>query len=922
MTSAVLVDIQDEVTCPICLELLTEPLSIDCGHSFCQACITADNKESMPGQEGQSRCPVCQTSYWLGNLRPNRHLANIAERLREVVLGSGKQLKVILCAHHGEKLQLFCEEDGKLICWLCERSQEHRGHHTFLMEEIAQEYQEKFQESLKKLRQEQQEAEKLAAVIREKRISWKNQMEPERHRIQKQFDQLRSILDKEEQRQLKKLEEEERRGLNIIAEAEVELVQQSQSLRELISDLEHRCQGSATELLQQCWSFIMSFLSRSEFWTLKKPEALPTKLKSMFRAPDLKKMLRVFRGEEFQETEFGWGIMVVVGNEKNGGHARRAPEVWIGGSQGAAAMALNTVMNLQEEVSCPICRELLTEPLSLGCGHSFCQTCITNKETDISLGGDSSCPVCGTRYSLGNLWPNLHLANIVERLRKVKLSPEEGQKTGLCVYHEEKLLLFCKEDRKVICRLCERSQEHHGHHTFLMEEAVKESQEMLQAALTRLRKEQQKAEKLEADIREERTSWKYQIQTERQRIQTEFNQLRSILDSEERRELQKLEEEEKKTLDSLAVAEAELVQQGELLKELISDLERRSEWSTVELLQRCRVNIYVISRSEIWTLKKPKTVSKKLKNVFRVPDLRGMLHTFKDLTRVQCHWVDITLNPFNLNLNLVLSEDQRQVLSVPIWPVKYYNYGILSCQYFSSGKHYWEIDVSKKNAWILGVYCRIRSCNIKFAVQQSTSYENAYSIYRPQFGYWVIGLKDKFRYEAFEDSSSTHPDSRVLTLSMTVPPRHVGVFLDYEAGTVSFFNVTNHGSLIYKFSKCNFSRNAYPYFNPWDCPAPMTLCPPSSVCMPLNLKPHHRAILPHHLQINMIDVLSLDIFLGLFVYHVEDCCLLSFRFTKKLLNMQQDTEDLPPRTSSAERSGARGTCGNNFQKWHQEISNF
>ncbi|XP_025122310.2 tripartite motif-containing protein 6 isoform X3 [Bubalus bubalis] len=300
MSSAVLVDIQDEVTCPICLELLTEPLSIDCGHSFCQACITANNKESMSGQEGQSRCPVCQTSYWLGNLRPNRHLANIAERLREVVLGSGKQLKVILCAHHGEKLQLFCEEDGKLICWLCERSQEHRGHHTFLMEEIAQEYQEKFQESLKKLRQEQQEAEKLAAVIREKRISWKNQMEPERHRIQKQFDQLRSILDKEEQRQLKKLEEEERRGLNIIAEAEVELVQQSQSLRELISDLERRCQGSATELLQD----VSDVAKRSEFWTLKKPEALPTKLKSMFRAPDLKKMLRVFR--ELTDVQSYW----------------------------------------------------------------------------------------------------------------------------------------------------------------------------------------------------------------------------------------------------------------------------------------------------------------------------------------------------------------------------------------------------------------------------------------------------------------------------------------------------------------------------------------------------------------------------------------------------------------------------------------
>lgn len=75
-------------------------------------------------------------------------------------------------------------------------------------------------------------------------------MEPERHRIQTEFNQLRSILDKEEQRQLKKLEEEERKGLSIIEEAEDELVHQSQALKELISDLERRCQGSIMELMQ------------------------------------------------------------------------------------------------------------------------------------------------------------------------------------------------------------------------------------------------------------------------------------------------------------------------------------------------------------------------------------------------------------------------------------------------------------------------------------------------------------------------------------------------------------------------------------------------------------------------------------------------------------------------------------------------
>ncbi|XP_060461800.1 E3 ubiquitin-protein ligase TRIM34 [Panthera onca] len=487
-------------------------------------------------------------------------------------------------------------------------------------------------------------------------------------------------------------------------------------------------------------------------------------------------------------------------------------------------MALK-ILNIQDEVFCPICLELLTESLSLDCGHSFCEACITanTKEAEIRPEGENSCPVCGVRYSLENLWPNQHLANIVEKIRKVQLSPEEELKRDLCVRHEEKLLLFCKEDRKIICWLCERSQEHHGHHTFLVEEVVKECQEKLQAALERLKTEQQKVEKLEADIREERTSWKYQIQTERQRIRTEFNQLRSILDSEEQRELQKLEEEEKRILDNLAEAEDDLAQQNQLVKELISDLEHRSEWPTVDLLQDMSG---IMKWSEIWTLRKPKTVSRRLKSSFHAPDLRAMLRIHRELTHVQCYWVDITLNPINLNLNLVLSEDQRQVIPMPIWPVEFYNYGILGSQNFSSGKHYWEIDVSKKTAWILGVYCRTCFRNIKYAVRQGTDYQNVFSRYKPQFGYWVIGLQNKFEYKAFEESYTSDP--KVLTLSMAVPPCHVGVFLDYEAGIVSFFNVTNHGSLIYKFSKCCFSQTAYPYFNPLNCPGPITLCPPSS----------------------------------------------------------------------------------------------
>ena len=141
MASEKLVNLQDEVTCPICLELLTEPLSLDCGHSFCQACITANNMVSMNDQDEDRRCPVCRISYEPRNLRPNRHVANIVQRLREVKLSPEVEQERNLCLRHGEKLMLFCEEDREVICWLCERSQEHHGHPTFLMEEVAQEYQ-------------------------------------------------------------------------------------------------------------------------------------------------------------------------------------------------------------------------------------------------------------------------------------------------------------------------------------------------------------------------------------------------------------------------------------------------------------------------------------------------------------------------------------------------------------------------------------------------------------------------------------------------------------------------------------------------------------------------------------------------------------------------------------------------------------
>lgn len=75
------------------------------------------------------------------------------------------------------------------------------------------------------------------------------------------------------------------------------------------------------------------------------------------------------------------------------------------------------------------------------------------------------------------------------------------------------------------------------------------------------------------------------MQTEKQKILKGFNEMRGILDSEEKKELQKLEENEVNVLDNLAVAKDQVAQQKQYMRELISDLERLMQGSSIDTLQ-------------------------------------------------------------------------------------------------------------------------------------------------------------------------------------------------------------------------------------------------------------------------------------------------------------------------------------------------
>ncbi|XP_030330649.1 E3 ubiquitin-protein ligase TRIM39-like [Strigops habroptila] len=451
---------------------------------------------------------------------------------------------------------------------------------------------------------------------------------------------------------------------------------------------------------------------------------------------------------------------------------------------------------LQEEAICPICLEYMSEPVSIDCGHNFCRGCIAKhcQEKGLWADGPFSCPQCRASCHRSSFRPNRQLANIVESIRQLGLrgglATEPAAGTPLCLQHDERLKLFCEEDEEAICVVCRESLHHRPHTIYPIEEAAQVYKVKLQKSLEHLSKEVEDIRKRESAERMKTQECKETVKKKRERIVSEFGKLHRLLADEEKLLLQKLEEEEKRILLLINENLARLVEQKCLLEELILEIKEKIHQPADGLLKDMK---NVLSRCEGVTFPSPKAVSVTLKEDYSIPErclgMRDMLKQFK---------VDVTLDPETAHPELTLSEDCKSVrrgnkkllLSLFDNPKRFSTAPVvLGSQVFYSGRCYWEVQVGDKPEWGLGL-CResaSRKGNILFS---------------PNNGYWVLRLQNGGNYEALT--------SPVSPLTLNVRPRRIGIFLDYEAGEISFYNVSDR-SHVYTFTD-RFSGNLRPLF--------------------------------------------------------------------------------------------------------------
>ncbi|KAL0984051.1 hypothetical protein UPYG_G00136460 [Umbra pygmaea] len=156
---------------------------------------------------------------------------------------------------------------------------------------------------------------------------------------------------------------------------------------------------------------------------------------------------------------------------------------------------------------------------------------------------------------------------------------------------------------------------------------------------------------------------------------------------------------------------------------------------------------------------------------------------------------EVTLDPKTANHDLMLSEDNKRMrcgLERRDLPNSMRCFSgwwcVLANEGYTSGRHYWEVEVGHRD-WRLGV-------------AKASAQRKGYSSLNTQTGYLTLRLERGTDLKAL-----TVP---VTPLTQTLVPRKVGVYLDYEQGQLSFYNVEKR-SHIYTYNE-TFTERLFPLF--------------------------------------------------------------------------------------------------------------
>ncbi|XP_028330559.1 E3 ubiquitin-protein ligase TRIM39-like [Gouania willdenowi] len=519
----------------------------------------------------------------------------------------------------------------------------------------------------------------------------------------------------------------------------------------------------------------------------------------------------------------------------------------------------------EKQLQCSLCQQVFSDPVTTPCGHNFCQSCLQGlwdssdvyqcptcsksfsprpemsintafKELADSFRGmtmctssssaaplcsaqpgevqcdvcaaaalqvkaQKSCLVCLTSYCEAHLEPHRRVSTL--QVHKL-MEPLHDLQERMCKRHERLLEMFCRKEQKCVCRFCTET-EHKGHQAVSIEDESKERKvQMKQLDADFQQMIQERLKKVE----EIRGCLKLSTVSAEKEMTESDHRFASLIRCVEERQSNVNSEIKEKQKE----AESRAEQLVEELQQEITELQRRT--NELEKLQNSDDHLHLLQIFPTLTSPPPtrewseinvhpelcvgtvRTALTKLEKSVRT-ELEALKK--EEMKRIQKYAVDVVLDPDTAHPNIVLSADGKRagrgelLHVVPDIPQRFDPViCVMGKRGFLSGRFYFQVTVGTKTFWDVGV--------VKGSVNRKGMITS-----KPENGYWTVRLRNGNEYRAL--------DSPSILLALKKKPQTLGVFVEYEAGVVSFFDVDAQ-SHIYSFTGCLFSERLFPFLSP------------------------------------------------------------------------------------------------------------
>ncbi|XP_018428839.1 PREDICTED: E3 ubiquitin/ISG15 ligase TRIM25-like [Nanorana parkeri] len=378
-----------------------------------------------------------------------------------------------------------------------------------------------------------------------------------------------------------------------------------------------------------------------------------------------------------------------------------------------------------------------------------------------------SCLLCEASLCLLHL--QVH-SKSPEHVLTIPLSNPGGIRDLKCSTHKEAMKYYCYEDSACICVSCCFAGQHKGHQVELLEVASGKKKKDLRNLLERLNSRQNRIDNRVLRLKQQRGEVQDRTAVVTERVVALFNDLR-----------RQLEELEKRLLCEISAEGDRITRPFTLLINQLQTQQDELYCSIMQIEQLINLSDPLAIMAKTSAELEPKDTENLIYNLEEIDEglisvaLHRSFNEIMQTVKMAQGSTDLLLDVESAANDVYLSGDKKTVSwskinqRRPKHPTRFKSLQVLSKGAFSFGRHYWEVQTSETGEWMMGV------------CYPSMERKGTLSVFGSNNRSWCLSWRDK--------KISVVHDQKVKHFLNLFPCHRVGIYLDYEAGRLSFYKL-------------------------------------------------------------------------------------------------------------------------------------